>query len=103
MDAQLRSMLNETEQALLRAVQPRELKRLDEDALTELHDRIRRARNKYSKLYRRARASGLPPIDRGVGRVRRTRKLPERPKDSRTRSRRSRIVSHRSPLPPPKN
>ena len=34
MDAQLRSMLNETEQALLRSVQSRELKRLDEDALT---------------------------------------------------------------------
>ena len=63
MDAQLRSMLNETEQALLRSVQPRELKRLDEDALTELHDRIRRARNKYSKLYRR-RASDRVTSDR---------------------------------------
>jgi len=62
-DAQLRSMLNETEQALLRSVQPRELKRLDEDALTELHDRIRRARNKYSKLYRR-RASDRVTSDR---------------------------------------
>jgi hypothetical protein len=53
MDAQLRSMLNETEQALIRATAPRELKRLDEDELIALHDRIRRARNKYSKLYRR--------------------------------------------------
>ena len=68
MDAQLRSMLNETEQALLRAVQPRELKRLDEDALTELHDRIRRARNKYSKLYRR-RASDRVASDRSRGRA----------------------------------
>jgi hypothetical protein len=68
MDAQLRSMLNETEQALLRAVQPRELKRLDEDALTELHDRIRRARNKYSKLYRR-RASDRVTSDRSRGRA----------------------------------
>ena len=68
MDAQLRSMLNETEQALLRAVQPRELKRLDEDALTELHDRIRRARNKYSKLYRR-RASARVTSDRSRSRA----------------------------------
>jgi hypothetical protein len=68
MDAQLRSMLNETEQALLRAVQPRELKRLDEDELTELHDRIRRARNKYSKLYRR-RASDRVASDRSRGRA----------------------------------
>jgi hypothetical protein len=68
MDAQLRSMLNETEQALLRAVQPRELKRLDEDALAELHDRIRRARNKYSKLYRR-RASDRVASDRSRGRA----------------------------------
>ena len=68
MDAQLRSMLNETEQALLRAVQPRELKRLDEDELAELHDRIRRARNKYSKLYRR-RASERVTSDRSRSRA----------------------------------
>jgi hypothetical protein len=68
MDAQLRSMLNETEQALLRAVQPRELKRLDEDELTELHDRIRRARNKYSKMYRR-RASERVTSDRSRSRA----------------------------------
>lgn len=53
MDAQLRAMLNESEKELLRATGPRELKRLDEDELAALHDRIRRARNKYSKLYRR--------------------------------------------------
>ncbi len=63
MDAQLRSMLNETEQALLRATAPRELKRLDEDELIALHDRIRRARNKYSKLYRR-RAGDQVSADR---------------------------------------
>jgi hypothetical protein len=68
MDAQLRSMLNETEQALLRAVEPRELKRLDEDELTELHDRVRRARNKYSKLYRR-RASERVTSDRSRSRA----------------------------------
>ncbi len=68
MDTQLRSMLNETEQALLRVVQPRELKRLDEDELTELHDRIRRARNKYSKLYRR-RANERVTSDRSRSRA----------------------------------
>lgn len=46
-------MLNETEQALLREVEPKRLKKLDEDGLAELHDRIRRARRKYTKLYRR--------------------------------------------------
>ena len=68
MDAQLRSMLNETEQALLRAAEPRELNRLDEDELAALHDRIRRARNKYSKLYRR-RASERVTTDRSRGRA----------------------------------
>ena len=63
MDAQLRAMLNESEQELLRATEPRELKRLDEDELSALHDRVRRARNKYSKLYRR-RASAQVSADR---------------------------------------
>lgn len=63
MDAQLRAMLNVSEQELLRATEPRELKRLDEDELAALHDRIRRARNKYSKLYRR-RASAQVSADR---------------------------------------
>ncbi len=63
MDAQLRAMLNETEQELLRATEPRELKRLDEDELAVLHDRIRRARTKYSTLYRR-RASAQVTANR---------------------------------------
>jgi hypothetical protein len=46
-------MLNEREKALLRDAEARELDALDEDGLLALHDRIRRARNKYSKLYRR--------------------------------------------------
>jgi hypothetical protein len=49
-------MLNDTEQDLLRQVEPTKLDKLDEDGLAELHDRIRRARNKYSKLYRRRAA-----------------------------------------------
>ena len=61
--ATLRSMLNDTEKGLLRAAEPKALKRLDEDGLAELHDRIRRARNKYSKLYRR-RAGAQVKSDR---------------------------------------
>jgi len=48
-----RRMLNEAEQQLLRQVETENLSNLDEDELVELHTRIRRARNKYSKLYRR--------------------------------------------------
>lgn len=50
-------MLNETEKALLREVEPKRLEKLDEDGLSELHDRIRRARRKYTKLYRRRAAA----------------------------------------------
>jgi len=46
-------MLNEAEKELLRDAEPHNLGKLDEDELLALHDRIRRARNKYSKLYRR--------------------------------------------------
>ena len=53
MDNAIWGMLNDTEKALLREVEPSELKELDEDALEALHNRVRRARNKYSKLYRR--------------------------------------------------
>lgn len=51
------SMLNETEKALLREIEPKQLTKLDEDGLSELHDRIRRARKKYNKLYQRRAAA----------------------------------------------
>jgi hypothetical protein len=51
------SMLNETEKALLREVEPKRLAKLDEDGLSDLHDRIRRARKKYNKLYQRRAAA----------------------------------------------
>jgi hypothetical protein len=57
MDNAVWGMLNDAEQALLREAAPKELADLDEDALATLHDRIRRARNKYSKLYRRRAAA----------------------------------------------
>ena len=50
------AMLNETEQALVRDAEPARLTRLDEDDLLALHDRVRRARTKYTKLYRRGAA-----------------------------------------------
>lgn len=64
------AMLNESEQALLRETEAGELDGLDEDDLLDLHTRVRRARTKYSKLYRRrasaqvskdARRSGAHP------------------------------------------
>lgn len=66
MPPDLRAMLNETEQALLREVD--DLERLDEDELAALHDRIRRARSKYVKLYRR-RASAQVASDRSRSRT----------------------------------
>lgn len=46
-------LLNDSEKELILAVRPKELRKLDEDELIDLHKRVRRARNKYSKLYRR--------------------------------------------------
>lgn len=51
------AMLNETEKALLRDTERRKLEGLDQDALLDLHDRVRRIRTKYAKLYRRRAAS----------------------------------------------
>lgn len=53
MNNQLWGMLNATEQQLVRDTEPAVLAGLDEDSLAALHDRVRKARNKYSKLYRR--------------------------------------------------
>ena len=47
------AMLNDSEKALLRLVESSSLARLDEDEIIDLHTRVRRARNKYSTLYRR--------------------------------------------------
>jgi hypothetical protein len=54
--------LTEAESALVRETQPARISGLDEDALVDLHQRVRRARNKYVTLYRReasARVSNL--------------------------------------------
>jgi hypothetical protein len=46
-------MLTETETRLLLDAEPKAIRYLDEDDLVTLHDRVRRARNKYATLYRR--------------------------------------------------
>jgi hypothetical protein len=53
------AMLTETEKKLLLDTEPSALRGLDEDDLAALHDRVRRTRNTYSKLYRRRAAA--PP------------------------------------------
>ena len=57
MDKRLMAMMNDSEQELVRDVYDGELRSLDEDDLLDLHTRVRRARNKYSKLYRRQAAA----------------------------------------------
>ena len=58
----IHNMLTDAEQALLRETEKAHLAGLDEDELVELHTRVRRARSKYSKLYRR-RASAQVSTD----------------------------------------
>jgi len=62
------AMLNDSEQALVRQTDNVELAGLDEDALLALHARVRRARDKYAKLYRR-RASAQVAEDSSRGRA----------------------------------
>lgn len=57
MDKRLTAMMNDAEQELVRDVYDGDLRTLDEDALLDLHTRVRRARTKYSKLYRRQAAA----------------------------------------------
>lgn len=49
--------LREDELDLLRETEPDRMSKLDEDELLDLHTRIRRARTKYVKLYRRQASS----------------------------------------------
>ena len=56
MNQKLIRMLNDAEQELLREVESDSLHELDEDQLLDLHTRVRRARTKYTKLYRRRAA-----------------------------------------------
>ena len=58
MEATLNS-LTEAELAIARSAEPDALAELDEDALLELHGRVRRARNKYLGQYRRRAAASV--------------------------------------------
>jgi hypothetical protein len=56
MDPASRKALTSSERQALRAVEPKRLRKLDEEELVDLHRRVRRARNKYAKLHRRRAA-----------------------------------------------
>jgi hypothetical protein len=60
MNASLLAVLNDDERLLVAQTEAAELARLDEDEAVELHDRIRRARNKYSGQYRRGASARVP-------------------------------------------
>ncbi|MEV5826590.1 hypothetical protein AB0L25_13525 [Spirillospora sp. NPDC052242] len=65
----LLNSLNEDELALVREADGGELAAMDEDGLVDLHERIRRARNKYAKLYRRTASARVEEYGgRGVAR-----------------------------------
>ncbi|OLT17001.1 hypothetical protein BJF79_17975 [Actinomadura sp. CNU-125] len=65
----LLNSLNEDELALVRETDGGELATLDEDGLVDLHERIRRARNKYAKMYRRTASARVEEYGgRGVAR-----------------------------------
>ena len=58
--------LSKGEQSLIMDTRPKQLDGLSEDALLDLHARVRRGRNKYSKLYRQS-ARGQVKADRARG------------------------------------
>ena len=61
MDALLNS-LTERELATIRETEAERLAALDEDALLELHTRVRRARDRQVKIYRRQAATLVPEV-----------------------------------------
>ena len=69
MKASLLAVLNESERLLVAETESAALAPLDEDAVAALHDRVRRARNKYVGQYRRA-ASARVPAAGGRGKAR---------------------------------
>jgi len=54
--------LTQAEQGLVRETQREQMAGLDEDALVDLHTRVRRARDKYVKLYRRQSATRVTTV-----------------------------------------
>ncbi|GEL94044.1 hypothetical protein [Cellulomonas composti] len=67
-------ILKSDERDLLRETEPARMELLDEDDLIALHTRVRRARKKYQKNYRRQGAEGVQEHGgRGVSRPKNTR------------------------------
>lgn len=72
--AALLNSLTERESALVRETGTEALRELDEDALVELHLRVRRARDRQVKIYRRQAAALVPELGaRGAARPKNTR------------------------------
>jgi len=70
----LLNSLTERELGLVREAEGERLADLDEDALLELHTRVRRARDRQVKIYRRQAASLVPEVGgRGKAHPRNTR------------------------------
>jgi hypothetical protein len=69
MKASLLAALNESERLLVAETETAALAALDEDDVAALHDRVRRARNKYVGQYRRG-ASARVPAAGGRGKAR---------------------------------
>src|SRR4051812_30258633 len=69
MKASLLAALNDSERQLVAGTAPAALAALDEDAVVALHDRVRRARNKFVGQYRRG-ASARVPAAGGRGKAR---------------------------------
>ena len=68
MDA-ITNSLRADELDLLRETEPARMGELDEDALLDLHGRVRRARTKYVKLYRRQASARIADVGgRGAAR-----------------------------------
>lgn len=69
MNKSILNSLSEDETVLVMQTERAGLIELDEDELVDLHKRIRRARNKYTKLYRRQASAGVK-AHRGRGKAR---------------------------------
>ncbi len=62
MNKRVVNSLTEAEWLLVQETEREAMAELDEDALLELHTRVRRARSKYVKLYRRGASARVPDL-----------------------------------------
>jgi phytoene dehydrogenase-like protein len=60
-------VLSEKDKQLVLETEPKKLAKLDEDELIELHARVRRARNRHTKLYRQQAAGKVKSNRRRAG------------------------------------